>query len=444
MSRKIYLPTLGIWEDIDDGTLLSDVPRIVDGALIDPVAGTDVGLLRTFKASGAANSLLSALESGQNARMLVLGDSTADTSDVDDVLGNESGDWPWQLARKMSVRYPNITVAVYKWGGTGYSLNQTVQTGTAANYLRIYVCAVAGKACRYHLGAYSQAMIRDTSAQYVVINHGYNEASSSELRSNMLALIGTVRDMLPDAGINLTLENPQVGTSAMTSRVPYVLQAAVTSGAGVVDSWSEMRAIPDWETAFFGVDITHPLDAGQALLATVQARHIVYGPPQALAPGFVHRPNLISSPKICDAAGVRAAGWAGDGAQTMTAEVSVWETGGRAAKLLGTGWEEYTVSSDRLRVLAGRVVTLVTRLYVPAGATTSYAGRTRLRANGSDAVMGTVYRDADDAWRYEVISASMPDALTSLRVGIAYAGTTGVYVDRAWLGVGLAVGDALD
>jgi len=39
MSRKIYLPTLGIWEDIDDEMLLSDVPRIIDGVVVDPVTG---------------------------------------------------------------------------------------------------------------------------------------------------------------------------------------------------------------------------------------------------------------------------------------------------------------------------------------------------------------------------------------------------------------------
>ena len=36
MSRKIYLPVLGIWEDIDDVTLLNDVPRVVNGHLIAP------------------------------------------------------------------------------------------------------------------------------------------------------------------------------------------------------------------------------------------------------------------------------------------------------------------------------------------------------------------------------------------------------------------------
>lgn len=38
MSRKIYLPTLGVWEDVDDATLLKDVPRVSsDGILINPV-----------------------------------------------------------------------------------------------------------------------------------------------------------------------------------------------------------------------------------------------------------------------------------------------------------------------------------------------------------------------------------------------------------------------
>ena len=40
MSRKIYLPTLGVWEDVDDITLLQDVPRVSsDGVLIDQATG---------------------------------------------------------------------------------------------------------------------------------------------------------------------------------------------------------------------------------------------------------------------------------------------------------------------------------------------------------------------------------------------------------------------
>lgn len=40
MSRKIYLPVLGVWEDVDDTTLLSGVPRVsTSGGLIDPSTG---------------------------------------------------------------------------------------------------------------------------------------------------------------------------------------------------------------------------------------------------------------------------------------------------------------------------------------------------------------------------------------------------------------------
>ena len=40
MSRKIYLPVLGVWEDIDDVTLLNGVPRVSsDGILINPATG---------------------------------------------------------------------------------------------------------------------------------------------------------------------------------------------------------------------------------------------------------------------------------------------------------------------------------------------------------------------------------------------------------------------
>ena len=43
MSRKIYLPTLGVWEDVDDATLLKDVPRVSsEGILINPATGLPI------------------------------------------------------------------------------------------------------------------------------------------------------------------------------------------------------------------------------------------------------------------------------------------------------------------------------------------------------------------------------------------------------------------
>ena len=55
MSRKIYLPTLGVWEDVDDVTLLRDVPRVSsDGALINPATGARPAAGRPFALLGGA------------------------------------------------------------------------------------------------------------------------------------------------------------------------------------------------------------------------------------------------------------------------------------------------------------------------------------------------------------------------------------------------------
>ena len=64
MSRKIYLPVLGIWEDIDDVTLLNGVPKVAsDGSLVDssgaPVSVAASARFPSVAVSGASISLTS-------------------------------------------------------------------------------------------------------------------------------------------------------------------------------------------------------------------------------------------------------------------------------------------------------------------------------------------------------------------------------------------------
>lgn len=72
MSCKIYLPTLGVWEDVDDITLLQDVPRVSsDGILIDQATGATLSspaftwdAVTTDYAARIQDFLLSAAENG--------------------------------------------------------------------------------------------------------------------------------------------------------------------------------------------------------------------------------------------------------------------------------------------------------------------------------------------------------------------------------------------
>ena len=65
MSRKIYLPVIGVWEDIDDVTLLNGVPKVAsDGSLVDssgaPVSVAATARFPSVAVSGASISLTSA------------------------------------------------------------------------------------------------------------------------------------------------------------------------------------------------------------------------------------------------------------------------------------------------------------------------------------------------------------------------------------------------
>lgn len=64
MSRKIYLPVIGVWEDIDDVTLLNGVPKVAsDGSLVDssgaPVSVAATARFPSVAVSGASISLTS-------------------------------------------------------------------------------------------------------------------------------------------------------------------------------------------------------------------------------------------------------------------------------------------------------------------------------------------------------------------------------------------------
>lgn len=62
MSRKIYLPVIGVWEDIDDVTLLNGVPKVAsDGSLVDssgaPISVAAAARFPSVAVSGASISL---------------------------------------------------------------------------------------------------------------------------------------------------------------------------------------------------------------------------------------------------------------------------------------------------------------------------------------------------------------------------------------------------
>lgn len=81
MSRKIYLPTLGVWEDVDDATLLKDVPRVSsDGILINPVTG-DAGLIGALTVPCALSPMMTVWS------LRVTSADSADTVTVYETIG---------------------------------------------------------------------------------------------------------------------------------------------------------------------------------------------------------------------------------------------------------------------------------------------------------------------------------------------------------------------
>lgn len=97
MSRKIYLPVLGIWEDVDDVTLLQDVPRVSsDGALIDPATGNTPAAGDEFHVFGGLGRIR-VQNTGDSSETFTLTyylrDGTTDTA-TETLAAGYDEDWP--------------------------------------------------------------------------------------------------------------------------------------------------------------------------------------------------------------------------------------------------------------------------------------------------------------------------------------------------------------
>ncbi|ODU68663.1 MULTISPECIES: hypothetical protein [unclassified Novosphingobium] len=191
----------------------------------------------------AANWLASVkrkLAAGQNATILVWGDSTTRNSVPADGTPRR---YPAQWADSLiaSGRLPathGVRIYVYDSLSTQkYVLAETLRDPGNGLWLDIYQASVSGSIPRYFLHAYFLRAIAAVPADALFIGHGINLASFTNIEGEMLAAIEQFRTVHPMTPILWTTQHPlQANTNGETSWRPALLRNAAAWGIAVDDT----------------------------------------------------------------------------------------------------------------------------------------------------------------------------------------------------------------
>jgi hypothetical protein len=192
--------------DLDTG--LFPEPTMDAIGASDQVADA-IGVVVSGATAGNLRALMSKLERGvQDAGILVVSDST----------GNATDEWPYLVVQWLAAQFPAYTVVNRFWdevGDVAYSAPTTVQTGTGAQTLSVWIAARAGSSPQHFLGSRFDAAIRNTTPDVIFTNHGHNLGDPTTtgsvtggIRNIFFALTEEVAITHPAAGQVLMSQNP--------------------------------------------------------------------------------------------------------------------------------------------------------------------------------------------------------------------------------------------
>jgi len=452
---------------VDSGSLQfpTDVRETIAANLADAstLEGLALASAKTYAdAASAANlrALVSKLDRGvSNAGILVVSDST----------GNQTNEWPYLVAQYLADKYPAYTVVARFWdevGEVAYSSPVTVQTGSGAYTLSVWIAAKAGSVPGYFLGSRFAAAVADIGTPDVVfINHGHNTgdpttalATNGNTRNTLLSLTETVAVTHPSAGIVLIAQNP---TSVAGRETWQALKANVLDeiagyrGYGVLDVHQAFIDYGDWETDLTNVDGIHPLPAGSLLWASVVEDALADARAALPAriettPLLMNAKNYLSNFDFSSWAATDPDSWTPNSSATTSKDTTNYETGSQACKVTGNGTSgaaqlEQALGASKARELRGKLVTLAVRVRKPT-ANTQTVRLVLLDSTGSgNQVVADVPAGAAgaavDAYMWIFITKRMDAAATNVYVRLQSrtSGTTVVDAsfDRAYLVQGL-------
>jgi len=360
----------------------------------------------------------------QDCQILVLGDST----------GDDTTEWPYLLAQQLGVLFPTHSLYYAAWSSTAYGTATQLTTGTGAQKITIYNCSVSGSKATYSLGGRWAAAVAALSPDLIFVSYGHNVASSWAVthwpvyQGHFLALTESLLEQCPNAGMILTLQNPETANTYLGQLHPYLESIARMRGYGVLNVWQAFKDYGSaWSTDLMA-DAVHPNSAGQAIWTNealklfrspwdgfVQARPLL--PCSFGQKGF----SLIKNGDFSAFSSNPPDNWTAGGTLTIAKDSTNYESAnGYAVSLTPTaGAAAGMYQALPIKLVKGKLITALARIYVPSGCDVNCGALGLYDSVASSVKSNDLSRDlSGGAFHWMVVSHVVDPAATSARVYI--------------------------
>lgn len=394
--------------------------------------------------ANAANTgrLLRKLYRGvEDASVLVLSDST----------GDDATEWVYLWATAFAARFPAYTVTYRLWsdGSGAYGSPTTLQTGSGAQTLAVYNCAVAGTATEYTLAGRWAAAVVAPDPDLVMISYGHNEGpaasgyTAAHWRGRYLALTESLTLEHPNAGLLCVLQNPQPANDDQAKRARVYEEIAGLRGYGTINVHDAFVATGNVSSLL--TDGTHPNTTGSALWRDTVLAAFNY---TAAAPSRPQGPSTFATAveQACpnglfaDFASSVPDNWTLYGCTASKDTRSGWyeSANGYAVRLQASGSTSSFIrqSISTYARYKGKWITLAVRMRIPTSGNGAGAGRIGIEDGVTDLSSKAPYF-ARDGFFWHVLSLKVSTSATMLRVTVygdtSANATADITIDRICL-----------
>lgn len=394
-------------------------------ALAGPYIQGPVELPSMAQAPSAWCRLLSILEQGlSDANVLICSDSTA----------NQTTEWPYLLFAWFAQKFPAYTFQIRYWNSAtpDYDAAVTIQSGTGARTVVIWVAAVAGWWIKHFFAATQVAALQPADCQLVIVSHHHNAADLGQFTNMGLyaSLVGQLAQMHSTAGVLCMSGNPRVSPDANNIRMQYATQSismiCMQTGWEYLDVYKAFTDLGEsvYTSMISAGDGVHPLDAGSRFWAGLVAQRIPYSSKFALPQNLFGSPalratrNLIVDPRFAAYTTGTPAGWTQLGSTAYQKDTTNFVHSNFSVQMTGGGSGQAGATySLPLPDVKGRWVTFAALLFCPSAGLTNTQGRLGIVMSGGSGTNATSPPSgtrAPDGWAWEAISAYVPNDVTSV------------------------------
>jgi len=363
-----------------------------------------------------------------------------------DSTGDAATEWVRLIAGRLASAWPSFTVKYCLWDSalipeTYSATTETVQSGSGANTLTVWNCAVPGSVATHFAGArFTSAATQAQNPDLIILNYGHNGGSDAIQQVGYHnTLLDQCASRLPDVPVILTGQNPWLdGTGNTPAKVNALRALAARRGCGFIDIHAAFLQ-SGVSLASLMADNVHPNATGQALWADVVERVFVWQGGDASGQTTTGLDSYVIEAVHNFA---EFAKWTLSGNAAVAKNTVYYETLGHSTKLSNTvganGWIYVDlVGSQDVIAYRNKYVTFALRRRVDT-AQGGTAGRVEINDGvGSTISSGGGVKSDGFAWHF--VTHKMSGAATRVRVYV-YASSAAtaeeLYLDRGILSLG--------